>query len=320
MGKTGIFRADPLERFDGRGTLAGVSAVLGFAVLFLGSPFQAPDPAAPAGAADMRALSLENPEGSLLPGESGTDGSVPRDEGLWYQVYVVRKGDTLSQLAEDFDVTVDTLVSFNDIRNSRALRIGAYLKVPNMNGILHGVSPGDTLDSIASKYEISRERVVEANRLSGEDLPAGRQLFLPDARLSSFALREINGDLFKWPLRGWITSWYGWRNDPFSGTRTFHTGIDIGGSRGAPVRAAMEGRVSSTGYNVITGNYVILAHHSGYATLYGHLDRIDVHKGQRVGIGTRIGSVGTTGYSTGPHLHFTVMKNGRTINPMLVLH
>ncbi len=309
-----IFGRDPLEGFDGPGTLAAVAAAFVFACLFLGSPAVLPESAPSVGSADLRSLALETPAADILAEDP------PVDDGLWYQVYEVRKGDIPGHIAESYGVTVDTLISFNDIRNTRAIRIGAYLKIPNMNGILHDVAPGDTLESIAAKYSISADRVAEVNRLDSSSLREGRKLFLPDARLSSFALREINGDLFKWPIRGWITSWYGWRNDPFSGTRTFHTGIDIGAAHGAPVRAAMEGRVSTTGYNAVSGNFVIISHHSGYASMYAHLDRIDVRKGQSVSIGTRIGAVGNTGYSTGSHLHFTVLKNGRTVNPMLVLN
>ena len=309
---------DPLETFDGRGTFAAVSSILVFAALFLGSPARSPEAVVSVGSADMRTLVFEVREDD--PAAGLIEDTPPRDEGLWYQVYVVKKGDIPGHIAEAFGVTVDTLISFNDIRNTRAIRIGSHLKIPNMNGILHEVAAEDTLDSIASKYSISADRVVEVNRLDSGILRKGRKLFLPDARLSSFTLREINGDLFKWPIRGWITSWYGWRDDPFSGARSFHTGIDIGASHGSPVRAAMEGRVSVTGYNAVSGNYIILSHHSGYASIYAHLDRIDVRKGQAVSIGTRIGTVGTTGYSTGSHLHFTVLKNGRTINPMLVLN
>ncbi len=313
-----FFRKDLMETFDGRGTFAAVSSALVFAALFLGSPARLPDTAVSVGSADMRTLALETLEDDAAA--DLVEETPVRDEGLWYQVYEVRKGDIPGLIAEDFGVTVDTLISFNDIRNTRAIRIGTHLKIPNMNGILHEVAAGETVDSIAARYSIPADRVAEVNRLGPNPLAEGRKLFLPDARLSSFTLREINGDLFKWPIRGWITSWYGWRNDPFSGTRTFHTGIDIGAPHGAPVRAAMEGRVSTTGYNAVSGNYVIISHHSGYASMYAHLDSIAVRKGQAVSIGTRIGAVGNTGYSTGSHLHFTVLKNGRTVNPMLLLN
>jgi murein DD-endopeptidase MepM/ murein hydrolase activator NlpD len=151
-------------------------------------------------------------------------------------------------------------------------------------------------------------------------LEAGRSLFLPDARLASFTLREISGDLFSWPARGWISSWYGWRSDPFSGTRVFHNGLDIGVDPGTVVRAAMDGSVAETGYNSSFGNYVILYHHAGWMSLYGHLQSVSVKEGQRVATGQKIAYSGNTGYSTGPHLHFSVFKNGRTVNPNNVLH
>jgi murein DD-endopeptidase MepM/ murein hydrolase activator NlpD len=244
----------------------------------------------------------------------------PPDQGLFYVVYRVVKGDTVSEIADRYGVTTDSIVTFNGITNARALSIGKYLKIPTLNGILYAAKKGDTAETLAASYEISADRIKELNGLGDDPLEAGRNIFLPDARLSSWALREISGDLFSWPVRGWITSWYGWRNDPFSGARSFHSGLDIGARQGAPVRAAMEGTVSATGYSTTSGNYVVLRHHSGYTTLYAHLDRIDVKPGRKVTQSTVIGAVGSTGYSTGPHLHFTVSKYGRTMNPMTVLH
>lgn len=243
----------------------------------------------------------------------------PPDEGLYYTVYQVAKGDTISEIASSFGVTTDSIITFNGITNARTLSIGKFLKIPNINGILYSIKVGDTVDALAASYDISADRIKDVNHLEEEPLTAGIKIFLPDARLSSWALREISGDLFTWPIRGWITSWYGWRNDPFTGSRTFHAGIDIGSSSGVPVHAAMEGVVSATGYSTASGNYVVIAHHSGYSSLYAHLERIDVKPGRKVSTATVIGAVGSTGYSTGPHLHFTVSKHGRTLNPMTVL-
>jgi murein DD-endopeptidase MepM/ murein hydrolase activator NlpD len=89
---------------------------------------------------------------------------------------------------------------------------------------------------------------------------------------------------------------------------------------GTPILAAMSGKVTTTGINRVYGNYVIIDHGNGYQTLYAHMSKIIASKGQWVSQGTRIGLVGSTGYSTGPHLHFTVYKNGNTINPMSVLN
>jgi len=152
--------------------------------------------------------------------------------------------------------------------------------------------------------------------LFSEKIVEGTDLFIPGARLDFAVLQEINGDLFIWPINGVITSPYGSRIDPFnSGRRQFHTGIDIRGGYGTPIRAAMAGRVSQVGYDNVLGNYVVITHHSGYRTLYGHMSVIRTRTGAYVALGERIGDVGSTGLSTGPHLHFTVYKNGVLVNP-----
>lgn len=294
-----------------------VAALFVFGFTFIGSNAgYAPLAQDNMGAADFS----EFAGAEFAAGLSLVDEEAPPDEGLHYLVYKVRKGDTVSQIAEIYGVTVDSVVTFNRITNTRALSIGKYLKIPSMNGILYDVRANDSVESIAEAYKISGERIVEANGLSGGAIAPGLSLFLPDARLSSFTLREINGDLFRWPLRGWITSWYGWRNDPFTGSRSFHTGLDIGAAHGQTVVAAMEGVVSAVGYSTVAGNYILLSHHSGYSTMYAHLSSTLVKTGQRVSQSAPIGRVGSSGYSTGPHLHFTVNKYGRTLNPMTVLN
>lgn len=276
--------------------------------------------AASIGAADLKDASVAYDASILAESiDTMTAPDLP-DQGLFYIVYKVVKGDTISEIATRYGVSTDSIVTFNNISNARALSIGKFLKIPTLNGILYETKSGDTAASLAQSHNISPDRIMEINGIGNEALKNGMMVFLPDARLSSWALREISGDLFSWPIRGYITSWYGWRNDPFTGSRSFHTGIDIGSARGTPVRAAMEGTVSSTGYSTVSGNYVVIRHHSGYSSMYAHLDRIDVKPGARVSQASVIGIVGSTGYSTGPHLHFTVSKNGITMNPMTVLH
>ncbi len=242
------------------------------------------------------------------------------DRGLYYSAYQVVKGDTAGEIADRFNVSLDTVISFNDIQAARSLRPGQILKIPSMAGILYTAKVGDSSATVAQTNKISADRVIEANNLMSEALEPGRVYFLPDAHLASFKLREIAGDLFRWPVRGWITSWFGYRSDPFSGTRTYHNGLDIGVDSGTPVLAAMEGVVAETGYSAMSGNYVLIAHHSGWSSFYGHLNSISVKAGQRLGSGSRIGYSGNTGYTTGPHLHFSVFKNGRAVNPANVLH
>ncbi|WP_029408937.1 peptidoglycan DD-metalloendopeptidase family protein [Treponema pedis] len=240
---------------------------------------------------------------------------------LDYRVYSVKRGDMVGEIAAKYGVSQDSIISVNKLKNTRSLQIGQLLKIPSMDGIVYTVKKGDTPEKLADSYKISLEKLALVNNISDNNmLKAGAVVFLPDAKLDWVTLQEINGDLFKIPIHGRyrISSRYGWRRDPFTGLRSFHNGIDLATYKGAPIYAALAGTVVATGYSNIYGNYVIVRHHSGYQTLYGHLNTILTKRGQYVTNQTRIGSVGTTGRSTGPHLHFTVYKNGATINPAAV--
>jgi murein DD-endopeptidase MepM/ murein hydrolase activator NlpD len=234
---------------------------------------------------------------------------------LLAEAYRVESGDMIGNLAEKFGLNQDTLISFNAIKNTRLLQIGQILKIPNQDGILHTVAKGDTLGGLAEKYATEPETIQTVNELFSDSIIAGSSLFIPGARLDWVNLQEINGDLFIWPIPGYITSLYGYRNSPFTGVRQFHSGLDIGAGMGYPIKAAMSGRVIIAGWDDTFGNYVVISHHSGYRTLYGHMSVIRVKSGEFVSTGQRIGDVGSTGLSTGPHLHFTVYKNGVTVNP-----
>jgi murein DD-endopeptidase MepM/ murein hydrolase activator NlpD len=251
--------------------------------------------------------------------DSNLSGEETADPGLYYTVYQVIKGDTVSGIAESFNITVDTILSVNKIQSAKALRPSQLLKIPNMAGIVYNAKAGDTVDSIAKTYEISADRLIEVNGLLTSALDAGKPLFLPDVKLPTAILREISGDLFLWPARGVITSWFSWRRDPFSGRNTFHSGLDIGIPSGTSVKAAMEGTVNETGYSPIMGKYVILRHSGGWKTLYAHMSSIVVQPSQYLSRGGRLGLSGNTGYSTGPHVHFSVYKNGKAVNPANVL-
>jgi murein DD-endopeptidase MepM/ murein hydrolase activator NlpD len=242
--------------------------------------------------------------------------SFSKSRTLIYDTHLVQSGENISGLAVNFGLNQGTIISINKIANTRLLQIGKVLKIPNQDGILHTVRSGDTLDSIAERYKADSEAIKTANELFSGKIVTGTDLFIPGAQLDWVTIQEANGDLFIWPISGGITSSYGYRIDPFNANRRgFHSGMDISGSTGTPIRAAMAGRVSLVGYDDILGNYVVINHHSGYRTLYGHMSVIRTRTGAYVSAGERIGDVGSTGQSTGPHLHFTVYKNGVTVNP-----
>jgi murein DD-endopeptidase MepM/ murein hydrolase activator NlpD len=118
-----------------------------------------------------------------------------------------------------------------------------------------------------------------------------------------------------WPTRGWITSGFGYRIYPFTGETKFHEGIDISTRVGTDVVATADGIVAETGYDITYGNNIIIDHGFGYVTRYGHLSRINVKTGEMVKRGQKIGEVGNTGFSTGPHLHYEIKINGVPVNP-----
>ena len=234
---------------------------------------------------------------------------------LTFSAYTLEKGDIIGDISVRTGLNEDTLISVNSIKNTRLLQIGQVIRIPNQDGVYYNVKTGDTLESIAEKYETTAARISIVNELFSDTLTPDSYLFLPGAKMDWVNRQEINGDLFIWPCSGYITSNYGYRIAPFGGTRQFHSGMDIGAPMGSPVKAAMAGRVSQVGYDDSFGNYVVVSHHSGYSTFYAHLSLVRVKTGAYVGNGERIGDVGSTGLSTGPHLHFTVYKNGVTVNP-----
>jgi murein DD-endopeptidase MepM/ murein hydrolase activator NlpD len=242
--------------------------------------------------------------------------SFSKPHVLLFDTHTVKSGENISELAVYYGLNQDTIISINKITNTRLLQIGKVLRIPNQDGILHTVRNEDTLLLLSEKYKADIDAIKISNELFSEKIRAGSNLFIPGAKLEWINLQEINGDLFIWPINGAVTSPYGYRSDPFSsGARQFHTGIDIRGSTGTPVKAAMAGRVSQLGYDGVLGNFVIISHHSGYRTVYGHMSVIRTRTGVYVAAGERIGDVGSTGLSTGPHLHFTVYKNGVLANP-----
>lgn len=123
------------------------------------------------------------------------------------------------------------------------------------------------------------------------------------------------GGRFMKPAAGRISSGFGYRFHPILKQKRLHAGIDIAGGSGSPIFAAAEGVVIYAGYRGGYGNAVVIDHGSGISTLYGHCSRLYVRSGQKVGRGQRIAAIGSTGLSTGPHLHFEVRKNGRPVNP-----
>ena len=233
--------------------------------------------------------------------------------------YHVKAGDTISEIAQTYGVSQETIISFNGVDDARLLQPGTELRIPTMNGILYRVRPGDTLQGIAAAHKVNLQDVLSVNHLSSNLVLPNQELFLPGAHMNTYAYRKALGTLFIWPTEGVITSRFGMRRDPFTGTMEFHAGVDIANRVGTPIGAAMDGKVIAVGRDRGYGNYILLENGGGYRTLYAHLSAWYVSVGQWVRSGQEIGRMGDTGYSTGPHLHFGIFKNGVPVNPLIYL-
>ena len=230
--------------------------------------------------------------------------------------YRTQAGDTISRIAARFNLNIDTLVSWNAIRDARAMAVGTQLFIPNANGLKYTVRRGDTLQGIARSSGVDLNSLLDWNRLPSSVISAGQDLFLPGARMNTNELNRVLGSLFMYPVMGRISSFFGQRPDPFTGVQRFHNGVDIVNRALSPILAAMAGTVGDTGFSADYGYYVILKHTGSYQTLYGHLTRYLVTRGQKVQQGQKIGELGSTGYSTGPHLHFSIFHNGEAVDPL----
>jgi len=256
--------------------------------------------------------------------------------------YVVAEGDSLWSIANSQNLEIDTLYGCNDLKNPNMIRPGATLRIPNQDGIFHKIKGGDTLASVAKKYGIAADRIREANGDAAlTPFTAGKEIFLPGARPEAAEAPDSSSTTtrsgassakttsspkvssssrnYRWPVAGKINSPFGWRRHPVTRRRDFHTGIDIKASRGSRIHAARAGRVEYSGWMGGYGKVVVIDHGDGHSTLYAHCNALSVRKGQSITQGQAIATVGTTGRTTGPHLHFEIRRGKSPVNPLGLL-
>jgi len=239
--------------------------------------------------------------------------------------YVVQPGDVTSLIAARFDISTNTVLWENNLTLYSTLKIGQILKILPVTGITHKVVKGETLQSIATKYKSNQNKILDINKLeNASEIQIGQILILPDGVPVTIKVAapvytaknivapstpaQISSSKLQWPAASYyITQYYSWR----------HTGLDIGDKTGKPVYAAEDGIVTKAGWNNGGyGYYIMIDHGNGLQTLYGHHSKLYVSAGQRVTRGQVIGAIGSTGRSTGPHLHFEVRINGVRVNPL----
>lgn len=250
-------------------------------------------------------LSQTGPEGTAA------DIETAKPESDQISTYVVREGDTLSQIAELFNVSVNTIVWANDLRRGNVIQPGETLVILPVSGVRHVVQKGETLAGIVKKYKGDMEEVLEFNNLAqGAALTAGDVVVIPYGTVpqtTTVGVRQVAHG-----ANGPVLSGYFLR--PVVGgakTQGIHgyNGIDIGASCGTNVLASASGEVivsRFSGYNGGYGNYIVVKHPNGTQSLYAHLSQNFVSAGTTVVQGQVIGTIGSTGRSTGCHLHFEI--------------
>lgn len=284
-----------------------------------------------------------------IPGET-----TPRAPRTGIENYTVQAGDTISTIAQRFGVDIGTVIWANGLTTRSVIRPGTTLKILPVSGVLHTVKKGDTLSKIALTYDGEVDKIIESNRLaSAEALRLGEELIIPGGtppasapvasrstvatrpdvpinRIAGKALdiyqeitgksddREAPADIEEdddkpktkllWPVPGRvITQYFGWR----------HTGLDIDGDYKDAIYASEDGTVEVSGWN--SGGYglqVVISHGNGMKTRYAHASKLFVKPGESVKRGQVIAMVGTTGRSTGTHIHYEVIINGKVVNPL----
>ena len=190
--------------------------------------------------------------------------------------------------------------------------------------VMHTVKNGDNLAKLARQYRTSISQIVANNELTNSNLKVGKQVKVPVNkklyRVLQVSSRKIPARTkFQIPVMGNISDNYGWRFHPVWRKRLFHAGIDIAASRGTTIGSSLPGQVVYAGWRTGYGKLVIVRHANGLSTRYGHCSSFNVRRGQMVRAGQAIARVGSTGVATGPHLHFEIRRNGKTLNPRALL-
>lgn len=230
--------------------------------------------------------------------------------------YTVQKGDSLVAISKRFGILESSLIDWNNGVDFLRLKAGQKIKILYPEGYIYKVKYGDTLHSIAKYFFTDPLSIAMANGFSTDKvLKTGEEIFVPRSAIGKYF--NVSGNLI-WPVYGEISSNFGWRVHPITKKRQFHEGLDIAASEGAPIFAPLDGVITYTGWKSGYG-LTIEMEADDFTFRFAHLSKIDVYPGQKVERGNIIGRIGSTGVSTGPHLHFEVRYRNKLENPMAFL-
>ena len=237
------------------------------------------------------------------------------------QTYIVQKGDTLSKISKKFNLAVNTILWENNLSLTSYIRPGDKLNILPVDGITYTVRSGDTVGAIAKRYNTTIKKILTYNDItSASKIKIHQKLIIPDGKLGHTKITptksiysnkkpkaSTNTGNFIWPNNSRrITQYYHWR----------HHAIDIGARTGTPIYAPISGRVVKAGWSTGYGYNVVIDNGRGIKTRTAHASKLYVKQGQLVKQGEVVAAVGSTGWSTGPHIHFEIMINGVKVNPL----
>jgi LysM repeat protein len=241
----------------------------------------------------------------------------------------VKPGESISTIAEDYEVSVSTILWENNLSAYSVIRPGDKLAILPINGVSYKVKSGDNLTKIAANYKVDEKDIQTINKLyDASKLAVGQIIIIPGGRKESYTApaqqrysgvsaimdfvkapnaTPVDDNKMNWPTEGYrITQYYSWK----------HTGLDIANKIGTPLYAADAGVVEVLGWGTGYGNQIVIDHGGGKKTRYAHLSKFYVEKGDKVEKGETVGAMGSTGWSTGSHIHFEVIINGVKYNPL----
>lgn len=309
---------------DSKGTGSGIAPATGATGATGPAVAAAGVPPAPAEEASVEGPFLD--DGTLLK-PVAVDTTVADGSGL-IQTYKVKAGDTLTGIASKFGISMMTIWWANSLKSKDDLRLGQTLTIPPVTGLVVTVGAADTLNGLAARYDVDTADILVENQLDDPNLVVGQVLVIPGAagkgipvpesqpneapRSSQGSARSgtarapatYSGGAFSWPVSGggnYISQYF----------RYGHYGLDIAADYGSSVRATASGTVLFAGWKNNGGGYQVwVAHGSGLYSTYNHMSGVSVGVGQRVSEGQQVGRVGSSGNSTGSHLHFEVWRGG----------
>jgi murein DD-endopeptidase MepM/ murein hydrolase activator NlpD len=306
--------------------------------LAIAAPAMNLDPAGGRGGGDISIV-----DGSaLMPdeGPSGTIADIEKPKNGMISTYIVQPGDTVASIAAMFDVSQGTVLAANNLKKGATLRVGQNLVILPITGVPYTVQKGDTLAGIAKRYGGDVNEIIAYNGIEGDTVAVGAKLIIPNGEVPATATVRTTSASAKSTASKGSTGLFA--NNPkepahnvgapgsvsevayyisplsrYVRTQGIHgyNGVDLAplGDKHAPIMAAAGGTVTiaqgNGAWNGGYGNYVVVSHGNGSQTLYAHMSKVSVYDGETVAQGEVIGYVGSTGESTGPHLHFEI-RNG----------